>query len=176
MVVVIAIVICSFDLLVATGMISRFPTINESSPTWLFVGAYVTYSGTTTLGGNITVKDQIVTFNSLKVELLTYSLADGIQNQSTSWDPYSSAGINNTAGETLISKTNTARLIGGTNGKVYQVNAVAWRDSRNNTITDYFVGSESWPIEETAIGSGAYQFISYDIFLVGTNIPGLTLA
>ncbi len=152
---------------------------HSSSRPWLFKGAYATYSGRTmylTFAFNLTIRVQILDFNSTAVETLSYySLNSSIfssANQTTHWSELTSStySYQTPSGFNLSRTYDTTRLVAG---NAVACTAYEFRQG-NTTLTEYLSNSVGFPIEFTyssAIPSGGT--LSMDLALVRTNIPGL---
>jgi uncharacterized protein (UPF0333 family) len=149
----------------------------SSGPPWLFKGAYATYSGETTYLSytfNMTVRVQILDFNSTYVKTFTYfsiqSQLGSQNNQTTSWNKRSSE-LNYTAptGYTLSKTYDTTRLIAGN-----AVDCTAYEYTQGTTtMTAYISKSIGFPEEITFYETSSGTSISIDLTLVHTNIHGL---
>jgi len=152
----------------------------SSKPAWEFDGAYGTYSGETTylnVTFNLTIRAQVVDFNSSAVQMLSYyTLKYGTHtdtNQSTRWDPVTSNGTIGFAGPsgwTLSRTYDTTRFVSGAT-----FTCKAYEYTKGSTvITSYVDKTVGFPVEFTYSASPVKgSTVSLDLPLVKTNIGGL---
>lgn len=146
---------------------------------WLFDGAYATYSGETSppslsITFNLTIRVQVVAFNSTAVETLSYyTLKYGIHtdtNQSTQWHQLNSSGgieFTQPSGYTLSRTSSTTRLV---SGNVYYCTAYEYTKGKT-TLTEYVSNSVDFPVEFTYSAPALGGIL--DLPLVQTNVSGL---
>jgi len=144
---------------------------NQSQkPSWLFQGAYVTYQGKTQVllsTINVTVRFQILSFNSSKVQILEYYSVGGSTNQTTTWYPYSQKGPYN-LGQTCMTSTTTTRLV---NGMTYN-GLIAEKCTADTTTTTDYYASENAPFAVERVIT--FDSLSVDLVVTSTNISGIT--
>lgn len=115
---------------------------------------------------NVTLRFQILSFNSTKVQILEYASVGGRTNQTTSWYPYNPHGPYN-PGQTCETSTTTARLV---NGKTYN-NLITEKCTEGSVSTTYYYISDGAPFAiERVVVSGSF---SLDLVATSTNIPGI---
>jgi hypothetical protein len=147
---------------------------------WLFDGAYGTYSGETsylTATFNLTIRVQVINFNSTAVDTLSYyTLKYGIHvdtNQSTQWHQLNSSGgidFTQPPGYTLSRTYSTTRYV---SGNTYDCAAYEYTKGKT-TLTAYVSNSVDFPVEFTYSSTLATgSTLSLDLPLVQTNISGL---
>jgi len=147
---------------------------------WLFDGAYGTYSGETTyltVTFNLTIRVQVIDFNSTAVETLSYyTLKYGAHsdvNQSTQWHQLNSSGgieFTQPSGYTLSQTYSTTRYV---SGSTYDCTAYQYTKGRT-TLTAYVSNSVDFPVEFTYTSTPAVgAALSLDLPLVQTNIGAL---
>jgi len=152
----------------------------SSKPAWEFNGAYGTYSGETAylnVTFNLTIRAQVVDFNSSAVQMLSYYIlkygTHSSTNQTIRWDPVTSNGTIGFAGPsgwTLSRTYDTTRFV---SGATYTCKAYEYTKG-NAVITSYVDKSVGFPVEFTYTASPVKgSTISLDLPLVKTNISAL---
>ena len=154
--------------------------LGSSKPAWEFDGAYGVYSGEAAVGAvtfNLTIRAEVITYNSTAVEVLSYyTLKHGTitdNNQSTRWDRVSSNGTvvaGLPSGWALSRTYDTTRFVSGST-----IDCKAYLYTKGSTgITSYVDKSVGFPVEFVyATRLTAISSLSIDLPIAHTNIKGL---
>lgn len=148
-----------------------------SQAAWLFDGAYATYSGQTTVSivtVNMTMRLEVVDFNSTHAKLLTYMKMESnmmapIETQNTTWADLRTTSFE-VEGYNLTQTREDDVYIEGFGTK----HCMIYEYSGPGMTMTYYVDKEiGWPLKmEFSVSEGTID-MDFNLTLKETNIPGL---